>query len=77
MASLRERLRALRRVQGLTQQQLQSLSGVPYTTISRIETGVATEITTSTLTRLAAALGVTNDYLLGISDSPTCLGNPP
>lgn len=75
MATLRERLRALRQARGWTQQELQGHCGVPYTTISRIETGEAQEITTSTLRRLAAALGVTTDYLLGLSDSPTCQGS--
>jgi transcriptional regulator with XRE-family HTH domain len=70
MATLRARLRTIRRMRGYTQKQLQACSGVPYTTISRIETGAALEITTKTLTRLAAALGVSNDYLLGVSDVP-------
>ena len=77
MATLRERLRELRRGLGLTQQELQALSGVPYTTISRVETGITDKITVDTCARLAKALGVTNDYLLGVSDAPTCLGESP
>lgn len=75
MATLAERLRTLRRGKNLTQQELQRLSGVPYTTISRIETGFTDVITSHTLERLADVLGVTIDYLMGRSDSPTCLGD--
>jgi transcriptional regulator with XRE-family HTH domain len=66
--TLAERLRELRRERQLTQKQLQTLSGVPFVTISRIETGRTTEITTRTLVALAGVFNVTTDYLLGLSD---------
>jgi transcriptional regulator with XRE-family HTH domain len=75
VATLRERLRELRLGKGWTQQELQEISNVPYTTISRIETGATEGITSPTLSRLADAFGVTVDYLMGRSDSPTCLGD--
>jgi transcriptional regulator with XRE-family HTH domain len=78
LATLGERLSMLRRGKNLTQQELQQLSGVPYTTISRIETGRTDVVTSSTLQRLAHALDVTLDYLVGDSDFPRgCLGEKP
>lgn len=71
MATIRDRLWELRHERRLTQQELQALSGVPFTTISRIETGKADDITTRTLVALADAFGVTTDYLLGRSDRRT------
>lgn len=74
MATLPERLRHIRRSQGLTQKQLQHKSGVPHNTISRIETGEAADITTRTLIALALALNVSTDYLLGLTDGETRTG---
>lgn len=63
------RLRQIRREKGLTQKQLEELSGVPQNTISRIEIGTIKVITTPTLIALARALEVTTDYLLGMDDA--------
>lgn len=71
---LSERLRAIRKRQGLTQKQLQERSGVPQNTISRIEIGQVQEIGTKTLTALARALQVTTDHLLGIDVEPPSQG---
>jgi len=65
------RLRQIRREKGLTQKQLEELSGVPQNTISRIEIGTIKVITTPTLIALARALEVTTDYLLGLDDTET------
>lgn len=62
------RLRQIRREKGLTQKQLEELSGVPQNTISRIEIGTIKVITTPTLIALARALNVTTDYLLGMDN---------
>jgi transcriptional regulator with XRE-family HTH domain len=58
------RLRFLRTNKGLTQTQLAKLTGLDQSHISKLETG-ATKPSYDTLTRLAAALGVTVADLLG------------
>jgi transcriptional regulator with XRE-family HTH domain len=63
-----KRLRQLRRAQDLTQQELGVLAGVNYTTISRIESGEAKQVYIDTAMRLAKALRVTTDELLGMVD---------
>jgi transcriptional regulator with XRE-family HTH domain len=63
------RLREQRERNILTLQELSELSGIHYTTISKLEAGVATA-RPSTVRKLAKALGVTPQYLRGISDHP-------
>ena len=70
MDILAERLRKARRAQDLTQQDLERLSGVHYTTISRIESGDSTKVYAVTVRDLAKALGVRMDYLMGITEEP-------
>ena len=65
-----ERLQSSRRARGLTQKELEQVSGVPHNTISRIELGRNPEISTGTLKKLALALNVSTDYLLGLKDDP-------
>ena len=67
---LSERLQYSRRAAGLTQKGLERASGVPQGTISRIELGRSDETSTGTLKKLALALGVSADYLLGLKDDP-------
>jgi transcriptional regulator with XRE-family HTH domain len=68
--ALRDRLHTARRRQGWTQRELARRSGINYVTISRIETGVITSVTTDTLVALAKELAVSTDYLLGLGDGP-------
>lgn len=70
MDTLGERLRHIRKVAGLTQKQLEAVSGVPQNTISRVEIGTVQEISTKTLAGLAKALNVSADYLLGLKPEP-------
>ena len=74
MDMLGPRLRQTRRALDLTQQQLEQLSGVHYTTISRIEKGHTTQVYAETVRQLAKVLHVSTDYLLGLTDEP---GPPP
>jgi transcriptional regulator with XRE-family HTH domain len=60
----RRKLRRLRQRLGWTQQDLAERSGVQRPTISKIETGNRQNLRTTTLQRLAQALGVTADDLL-------------
>ena len=68
MVDLGSRLREIRKRGGLTQKQLEELSGILQNTISRIEIGTIKVITTPTLVALARALNVTTDHLLGIEE---------
>jgi transcriptional regulator with XRE-family HTH domain len=67
---LSERLQYSRKSAGLTQVSLARASGVPQNTISRIELGRNDETSTGTLKKLALALNVSTDYLLGLKDDP-------
>lgn len=60
-------VKRLRKQKGLTQTELSEKSGLLQTTISAIERG--TEPTTDTLRKLALALEVSSDSLLGIKKS--------
>ena len=68
MDILAQRLRSIRRAKDLTQQQLEKLSGVHYTTISRIESGEAKQVYAETVRELAKALDVSMDYLMGLQE---------
>ena len=68
---LAARLRQIRRAKDQTQQQLGELAKINYTTISRIESGEAKQVYADTVRDLAEALGVSADYLLGLTDDPT------
>ena len=69
---LPDRIRQARDARQLTQVQLAERAGLPPATISHFETGIRTP-GTSTLRRLADALEVTVDYLLGRAE-PTPSG---
>ena len=59
----------LRRVRGqLTQAQLARAAGLTHPSISRFENGI-NQPTATTLGRLAAAMNVSTDYLLGLTDT--------
>lgn len=67
--NLSQQLLILRRHRGFTQVQLASLSGISRVTISHIEQSRnVSHVTIETLVRLAQALGVTTDTLLGRFD---------
>ncbi len=65
---LGQRLRRTRRARDLTQQKLGELAGVNPITISRLESGDAQHAYARTVRDLAKALGVSADYLLGLSN---------
>lgn len=64
-----ERLREMREKLGLTQRELSRLSGLGDNMIYRYEKGLS-DITGNSLTTVAENLGVSADYLLGLSDDP-------
>src|SRR5262245_8702598 len=65
---LGERVLLSRRRAGLTQQELAEAVRVTTTTIARLEQGRTQQISTRSLERMSRALGVSADYLLGLSD---------
>ena len=62
------RLKAARQHVGWTQTELSKRSGVHAMAISRLERGEKKDVTGATLRKLALALRVSGDYLLGLSD---------
>lgn len=65
-----ERLKNARKLRDLDQATLAQKAGIPTTSISHFETGNR-KPSFDNLRRLAQALTVTTDYLLGRVDSPT------
>ena len=65
----RERLRAARDLRGLSQGDLAGRAGLPPSSIAHFETG-SRKPSFDTLRKLANALEVTTDYLLGRTDDP-------
>jgi transcriptional regulator with XRE-family HTH domain len=68
MLSFGERIAVLRRRQGMTQRKLGEEAGVHWNTIARLERGKLTDLPGKAVARIAAALGTTADYLLGLSE---------
>lgn len=65
-----ERLRLRRLKNRMSQKQLGETIGQDQAYISRLERRLIVDITIPTLEKLADALGVSTDYLLGRTDEP-------
>lgn len=70
-ASLGTRLRRIRERRGLKPRDLALLSGVSASTISELESGQRTDLRGAGLRKLADALSVSVDWLLGRTDKET------
>jgi len=68
-----ERLETARKLRGLSQTQLATNAGLPASSVSHFEAG-GRKPSFDNLKRLATALNVTTDYLLGRSDTPEASG---
>ena len=66
-----ERLHALRRRRGQTLRELGAQADVNYVTLSKIERGKMPQVSADIVARVAVALGVSTDYLLGIDHTTT------
>ena len=66
---LGDRLKLAREKKGWSQRELGRQAHVRYATISELETGVRTAMNTDTAKRLAQALGVTMDWLIGMYEA--------
>lgn len=73
MAQFSERLRQLREARGWSQLDLAGECGLQSTAISHFETGTRAP-SFDNLKKLADALNVNSDYLLGRSDEPQLAG---
>jgi transcriptional regulator with XRE-family HTH domain len=69
-AMLNERLKTLREARGLSQEQLATLVRIRQSHMSRIESGSIQHVRSDLLQRLADALGVSTDDLLGRAQAP-------
>ncbi|WP_456772897.1 helix-turn-helix domain-containing protein [Bradyrhizobium sp. USDA 4369] len=69
----KERLKSARELRGLSQSQLASGAGLPPSSVSHFEAG-SRKPSFDNLKRLASALRVTTDYLLGRSEVPDASG---
>src|SRR2546427_5684523 len=61
-----ERIRKRRQELGISQRELARRLGARYATLSDLERGVREEMTIALLRKLARALGVTSDWLIGM-----------
>jgi transcriptional regulator with XRE-family HTH domain len=65
---LKDRVAQARAKKHLTQEQLAAAAGVRQSHISRIESGDIKNVRGDILGKMAQALGVSTDYLLGLGD---------
>lgn len=65
-----DRLKHLREQRDLTQDELSEMLGIGYAQMNRYENG-KTEPGPEAIVKIASALEVTTDYLLGLVDNPT------
>lgn len=65
--TIADKLKALQEEQGLTTKELADRANLPVDTINKIRSGATRSPNTDTILRLAGALGVTTDELLGNS----------
>jgi transcriptional regulator with XRE-family HTH domain len=64
-----ERIKSIRETKpGFTQERLAAAAGVRQSHISRIESGDIKNVRGDILAKIAQALGVSTDYLLGLGD---------
>jgi transcriptional regulator with XRE-family HTH domain len=62
---LAENIKRIRKNKGLTQEKLARLADISNNTLVKIEMGMAKEPTITTMTKIADALGVSIDALVG------------
>jgi transcriptional regulator with XRE-family HTH domain len=74
--SIADRLRRCREDRGWTQVELSKRSGVHAMLLSRIETKAKKDVNATTLRKLAKALRVSGDFLLGLKDEMESMMRP-
>lgn len=68
---LGKRIKEIRIAKGLEQKELAKIAGIGQSTFSEIEAGKRIGIRTDILVKIAKALNVSTDYLLGLTDNPS------
>lgn len=63
-----QKLKKLRKLVGLSQNELAKRTGIRQGTISRLENGIATSMRSSNVTKIASCLGVSVDLIIGDRD---------
>ena len=76
MQEFGRRIVAARTLRGWSQQDLVRASGVGQNNLSDLEQGKKPGVRADTVVRLAEALGVGTDYLLGLTDTPSTSRRP-
>jgi transcriptional regulator with XRE-family HTH domain len=74
--TIADRLRRAREDRGWSQVELSKRSGVHAMLLSRIETKAKKDVNAATLRKLAQALRVSGDYLLGLKDEMESMMTP-
>ena len=64
--TLGERIKVLREKRGLGIRELARIANVRHATLSQLERRLRADVTTETAKRIARALGVSVDYLIGM-----------
>ena len=70
MHLLADRLRAARETRGLSQTSLAGLAGLNLGNVNELEQRRKSSVRADTIVSLAESLGVSTDYLLGLTDDP-------
>ncbi len=67
---IREKLISIRESKGYSKRTVSEMTGIPYTTYIKYESGERKEVSMQALCKLADFYGVTTDYLLGREPAP-------
>jgi transcriptional regulator with XRE-family HTH domain len=70
MELLAERLRTIREERGFSQTALAARAGLNLGNVNELEQQRKTSVRADTIVALASVLGVSSDFLLGLSDNP-------
>jgi transcriptional regulator with XRE-family HTH domain len=68
-ALIGERVQVVRKLRGWSQRELAKRSAIHHVVLNRLEKGHKVAIQAETVRRLAEALQVSSDYLLGLADA--------
>lgn len=69
ISSIGQKIKQLRNEKGWSQDELARQAGVPFTTVTKIETGVIKNPSIEKMAKIAKALDVTVDILISVNDN--------
>lgn len=76
METMGERIKRLRQLKGITQEDLAKIVGLQRGAIAKYEIGIVENMKTTTIKRMADFFGVKPSYLMCLDDKTDELGNP-